>query len=230
MVVSCDGAESGLGASAEIIAPLAAGMDESDSLRVFAGLIDESGTVTVEKCSIKTVNGKLSAVVTVNHFSDWIIEWFTGKTPPSNAMLNIPYYGQGQSQYCWAASLQMVTQAADFDESKEIKEIIGTAGVDEGGITDYAFRTSSKISDLVKRRNGIRPDRMMWDYINGNQAKDYIKQQIGNCGRPVAFFNGPASHAIVFVGYDGNTFYMHDPANTDNTAIGYIGDYMAVHY
>lgn len=222
MVLSCAAPVSQFAKEVEIRVPLPSGMTAADSARVFAGQLDAAtGAVTVARRSIRMVEGKPVLVVPVTHFSDWVTEWFTGPTPPSDKVLDIPYYGQGSSQFCWAASVQMVTQAASFDEDREIWNIIGRMGVDEGGITDFAFRMNSTLADLVKERTGVRPERMMWDYVNANQCLDYLRQQIGNGGRPVALFNGPANHAVVVVGYDGGDLLIHDPASTTSAGIGY---------
>jgi hypothetical protein len=222
MVFSCSAPVTQFEKEVEIRVPLPPGMTEADSSKVFAGQLDEAtGAVTVARHTLRLIGGKPMIVLPVTHFSNWVTEWFTGPTPPPNALLNIPYYGQGSSQYCWATSIQMVTQAVIFKEDREIWDIIGRMGVDEGGITDYAFRTNSTLSDIIKERTGVRPERMMWDYVNASQCRDYIRQQIGNCGHPVAFFNGPANHAVVIVGYEGGNLIIHDPASTSNTGIGY---------
>ncbi|MHB9028849.1 MAG: IPT/TIG domain-containing protein [Candidatus Latescibacterota bacterium] len=222
MVLSCSAPVTQFAKEVEIRVPLPSGMTGADSSKALAGLIDEAtGAVTIERSFIRMESGKPVLILPVTHFSSRLLEWFTGPTPPPNALLNIPYYGQGSSQYCWAASVQMVTQATSFKEDREIWDIIGRMGVDEGGITDYAFRTNSTLSDLIKERTGIRSERMMWDYVNANQCRDYLRQQIGNGGRPVAFFNGPANHAVVVVGYDGGDLIIHDPASTSNASIGY---------
>ncbi len=222
VVLSCAAPVSQFAKEVEIRIPLPSGMTGSDSTRALAGQLDETtGAVTAVRCSIRMIESKPMLVIPVTHFSDWVAEWFTGPTPPSSMLLDIPYYGQGSSQFCWAASVQMVTQAASFDEDHEIWDIIGRMGVDEGGITDFAFRTNSTLADVVKERSGVRPERMLWDYVNANQCLDYLRRQIGNGGHPVALFNGPANHAVVVVGYDGADLLIHDPASTTNTSIGY---------
>jgi hypothetical protein len=139
--------------------------------------------------------------------------------PFEGGPLQIPYYGQGPSNYCWAASLQMVTEASCFDPHQEIYDIIGKVGVDEGGVTDWAFRMCDEIDAVVRQRCGVSADRQSWDYVNVGVCADYIRNQISVEGRPVAAFFGNLNHALVFVGYDGNDFIIHDPqgANLENT-------------
>lgn len=206
----------------EIRVPLPADATLADTSRVVAGVIDEeTGAVTVERSTIRMIDGKPYAVVSTNHFTSRVVEWLFGKQPPSSAMLSVPYYNQGSSNYCWAASLHMVTQATDFEQLRAITDIIGKAGIDEEGITSISFRMSSAVASAVRDRTGVRPDRKMWDYVNANLVRDYLWQEIGVNGRPVAVYVGGWEHAVVVVGYDMNTFRIHDPNATSNGAIGY---------
>lgn len=207
----------------EIRVPLPADLTPADSLHVTAGVIDDTtGAITVVHPSIQTLEGKPFVVVKTRHFSDWIFEWLGGgKRPPASAgPLEIPYYNQGESGYCWATSLQMVTRAVRHDETYTIPEIVGRMGIDEGGITSISFRLSPTIAQIVKDRTGVRPTRQTWDWVNANQMKEYLKREIGLERRPVALFATMWNHAVVVVGYDGDTFILHDPAST-RTEVGY---------
>ena len=223
VIVECSGEVTTFDTPVEIRVPLPEGMTEADSSMVFGGYIDEeSGTKEMIACGIRMVGGLPYAVVPMEHFSSGFAEWLFGKTPPYSAgPLEVPYYGQGESQYCWAASLQMVSQAAQFETRKEITDIIGRMGVDESGITSIKFRTSSTITSIIKGRTGVTPDRCTYDGVNYSVMKDYLRREIGVKGHPVAVHSSVWSHAVVVVGYDGNTFYIHDPASTTNDAIGY---------
>ncbi|MHB9031316.1 MAG: IPT/TIG domain-containing protein, partial [Candidatus Latescibacterota bacterium] len=223
VIISCTAPVTQFAKEVEIRVPLPAGMTEADSTKVFSGLIDEeSGAVTVERSTVRMIGGKPFLVIPTTHFSSRLAEWFFGQDPPASAgPLTVPYYNQGSSQYCWAASVQMVTQAAKFSETSEVFDIIGKMGVNEGGITSLSFRFSSTLAGLIKNRTGYKPDRNTWDYININQMKEYLKREIGLRGHPVALFNGVWEHAVVIVGYSGNTFHIHDPASATASAIGY---------
>ncbi len=212
----------------EIRVPLPEGMTPADSANVFAGVIDEgTGEVVAESPVIRMVDGKPFLVVETNHFTNRLYEWLFGKTPPSSALLDVPYYNQGSSNYCWAASLHMVTQGASFGEVRSIADIIGAVGVDESGIEDWEFRASSQISQLVRTRTGVKPVRQIWDYINKDKAKDYLRREIGVNGRPVAIHVGMWQHAVVVVGYDvsptdgATTFRIHDPNREGVSSLGY---------
>lgn len=208
----------------EIRVPLTQGMTADDAENVSAGLLDEStGAITAEPFSIRMIDGKPFAVIETDHFSSRVVEWLFGAKPPASAgPLAIPYYSQGQSDYCWAASLQMVTQAVNFEQERSIVDIIGKTGVDESGITSASFRFGSGIAELVRARTGVRPLRQTWDRINRDQMRDYILREIGVNKRPVALFVGQWNHAVVVVGYQNrNSFLVHDPASTSDNAAGY---------
>lgn len=142
--------------------------------------------------------------------------------PFEGGPLQIPFYGQGASPYCWAASIQMVTQSASFSDGRQLFNVIGGSGIDEAGISDWAFRMNNEIETLVRVRCGVDPDRQQWDYINVSSCADYIRRQIAIEGRPVAAYIGHLNHALVFVGYDANTFIIHDPQGVNPAATGYI--------
>lgn len=223
VVISATAGVSEFAQDVEIRVPLPSTMTAADSGSVLAGYFDDaSGALTVVHSTVQMVDGKPFAVVKTRHFTDWLVEWLLGKTPPASAgPLEIPYYNQGASGYCWATSLQMVTRAARQNEDYTIPEIVGRMGVDEGGITSLQFRLSPTISEIVHDRAGVRPTRQTWDYVNANRMKDYLKAEIGLNGRPVALFATLWNHAVVFVGYDGDTFYINDPASTRTSGVAY---------
>jgi hypothetical protein len=178
--------------------------------------------VNAEKVNVRIIGGKPYAVIAATHFSNRVIEWIFGKTPPASAgPITTPYYNQGETPYCWASCIQMVTEAAKHDQNTEVTDIIGWMGIDEGGISAITFRMSSKLATIIGERTGYTPERNAWDYINVNQMKDYLKREIGLREHPVALYSGVWEHAVVVVGYDDNSFYLHDPNSTTATAIGY---------
>jgi hypothetical protein len=208
----------------EIRVPLPAGMTPQDSSDLVAGLIhEETGGVLVERSEIVMEDGKPFAVIRTNHFSRRLVEWLVGKKPPTSAgPLPVPFYGQGESSFCWAASLQMVTQAARFEQDRMVTDIIGRAGVDEGGITGLSFRFGSAITDIVRDRTGVRPTRKQWDFGNYGQLRWDLMREIGVNGRPVAIHHSAWEHAVVVVGYNNlNTFLIHDPASTNTDGVGF---------
>ncbi len=223
VVIECTGAVTEFARPVEILVPLPQEMTEADTAFVFGGYIDaETGTRAMLPCSIRMIGGAPYGVLALDHFSTGFLEWTFGRRPPGRAgPLEIPYYGQGPSDYCWAASLQMLTQAVNADISHAVTDFIGALGVDAGGITAFTFRTSAAIASIVRSRTGATPDRSSWDFVNYDQVRNYLKREIGIRGVPVALLSTVWEHVVVVVGYDGNTFLIHDPQSTDTHAIGY---------
>lgn len=82
VVISTKASVSTFAQEVEIRVPLPSGMTEGDSSLVFAGLIDdESGAIEAEAYRIRIIDGKPFLVVSTNHFSNRIYEWFSGKCP-----------------------------------------------------------------------------------------------------------------------------------------------------
>ena len=210
----------------EIRIPLPDGMTEADSPFIFAGYIDEtSGDAIVQKSAVQMIQGKPILVLPVSHFSTTFGEWiskiiFGEKIPDKAGPLVIPYYGQGASPYCWAAGVQMVTQAAKFDDGTEIIDIIGQMKVGQGGIGAYDFRYSSELARIIRWKTGLNPDRSMWDTVNMHVAINRIKEEIV-AGHPVAMFSSRLEHAVVVIGYDGNDLFLDDPKCEDVKHTGY---------
>lgn len=214
----------------EIRVPLPEGMTLADSSKVLAGVIDdETGGVVAESPVIRMLDGKPFLVVETDHFTTRLYEWVFGKTPPNSALLDLPYYTQGESEYCWAASLQMVTQGASFAENRSITDIIGAVGVDPSGITALGFFSNSDIAQVVRSRTGVRPTRRQFSNASHNQLRDYLRMEIGVNGRPVALHNGNWQHAVVVVGYEvdpsgsfmDSKVRIHDPKGLTPGSIGY---------
>ncbi|MCB9462157.1 MAG: IPT/TIG domain-containing protein [Candidatus Eisenbacteria bacterium] len=206
----------------EIRFPLPEGMSTADSSGVMIGVIDEeSGAVEMETSRVRMIDGAPFAVVETNHFTSRLCEWFFGQDPPASALLSVPYFNQGSSPYCWAVTVQTVTQAVNYQDLRSAMDVIGAAGIDEQGISDVGYRTNSAIASIVKYRTGVAPTRKLWDYVNNTQMRDYLWREIGVNHHPVGLFVGKWSHAVTVVGYDGSTFKIHDPASVSTGQIGY---------
>ncbi len=246
----------------EVRVPLPAWMTEKNSSLVLAGFVDEaSGDVIIQRSQIRIIGGKPLLVLPTNHFSTLSFEITVqvgdlaklpdavsqgqpgrisegtaqlGELPYRVSPLNIPYYGQGVSQYCWAATIQMLTQAVRFNDNAEVFDIIGLelfraspftqqfgqSQIGETGMGVYEARFSINLANLIERRTGLRPDRTIWDFFYINYALDYIKREIVS-GRPVALFSSAWKHVAVVVGYDGDRLYINDPSESKPTDTGY---------
>ena len=179
-----------------------------------AGLIDpESGALEVYPTAGLTIEGKNTIKLETTHFSKYG-GYFWEYPPYQASMLEIPHYNQGDSPYCWAVCMHMTCEAIQRDGLYEIHDIIGYNGISEAGIGQYQFRFSSKIASYYKGRTGVNPDRKIWPWGSAYAMDSYIKDRIA-LGYPVIVFSPVEEHAFVVVGYEGNTFYINNPASVD---------------
>ncbi len=91
---------------------------------------EEGGGLIYQPASVQVTDGRPELVVETNHFSvrffSWHRDWFKG--PPAQAdPLAIPYFSQGSiysggqaTGVCWAASLQMITEAVGHAKNKVV--------------------------------------------------------------------------------------------------------------
>jgi len=203
----------------EIRVPLPVTMTPADSMDLIVGRIDSTGVVIVHSSTIRVIDGRPHAVVETTSFSSWLFEWLLGtQTPVVAGPLGVPYYSQDDTHACWAAVIQMLTQAVRPSEFDAIPDVIGHMGIDPtdgtGGITGWKWVVGLAFSDIIESRTGVRPRRQGW--ILGDpwlllELKEHIKQLIGVEGWPVAFFPTFKNHSVLLVGYRTDTFLVHDP-------------------
>jgi hypothetical protein len=206
----------------EFHVPLPSWFTPDDADAVVAGAVDATtGAIVYEPAIVQVVDGKPELVVKADHFSWRVFKWWKenyGLPPRQGGPLEIPYYSQGSTTYCWAATLQMAAEAARHSQVREIFGIIGAARIDEGGLDTRVARDYPPIGAEMSARTGVQPERLLWRTMTQSALRSYIRRQIGVMGRPVVLVSGAKEHAFVVVGYDGTDFYVHDPAGLD----GYV--------
>jgi len=200
--------------SAEIHVPLPSYITQ-DSGSAFAGSIDEDGAMIVENFTIEADEGEPELVLSTNHFSKFFFMWLFEDLPPlpsESGPLMIPYYEQGTSKYCWAASALMISQAANYKKDAQVFHIVGSMGID-GPDMSWSYLPKSKLREVIYKQCGIMPARIRWGMFNS--ARDYIRRVIVNRHCPVMILSGNKKHAWVIVGYSGDKFYVHDSMEPD---------------
>ncbi len=173
----------------------------------------------ITSTTIENVNGKYELVIKTKHFSGYAGHFW--EMPPNSAgPLDVPYFNQGSSNYCWATCLQMMCEGIDPSISNEIYSWIAATGIDEGGVGQDFVLSNSKLHSEIKYQTGSYPEAKRWQYLSAKAMDTYLRDRIA-LGYPVLVMDPFSEHAILVVGYSGNTFYIHNPNNTNNSNIGY---------
>lgn len=184
---------------------------------VIAGTMDDrSAAILSEPVAIQMVDGKPELVVQGDHFSLRIFRWLRenyGYPPPSAGPLDIPYYSQGSTDFCTAAALQMVAEAARHAEIGEVYNIVGALRLDPSGLSPEEAVDSPTVGDTMFARTLKRPERIYWRLGTQSGLRSYIRRQIAFLKRPVVLVSATTGveHSFVIVGYDGTDFAVHDP-------------------
>lgn len=179
----------------------------------------ETGIIDVSSTEFATNNGKKELVIKTNHFSDYAGHFW--QMPPTSAgPLEISYYNQGSTQYCWATCLQMMLESVAPNIDYEIFEWIRATGIDETGAGQEFVLKNKTLATIIESRTGVKPEAKRWQYMSAKAMDTYLRHCVA-LGYPVLVMDPFAEHATLVVGYDGNTFYIHNPASTTNSQIGY---------
>lgn len=197
------------------------GVDEKSAL---VGYLDEHGKYHSIKAVIDTERDVV--IIKTSHFSLWIVNWpsrgaESWRPEAEKKVLEVPYYPQGDTGYCWATSLAMILRYyLPSDNALKPWEIAGYYKIStDEGISSLEFWTGIRTSVLIHSLLGTEPERHMWfPAIRVKGLTKYIVSSINN-GDPVAIFL--KDHVVVIVGYywpEGQeiSYYIHDPADQYN--------------
>jgi hypothetical protein len=198
-----------------ISVPLPAGVAKADSLAFSVGYFDSTKSFVDMPFSLHDSAGKTFVDVHTTHFSIWGFSFCD--TPPDQAMLEVPYYNQGSTGYCWATSLNMICEAAEHVDVEEIFSIVGATGIDDSGVLALTLRYNSTIDGLVRVRTGVAPERRILHTLElGNyRIATALRSEIA-LGHPVELFPTSINHAFVIVGFDKDSFYVNNPNQVGN--------------
>jgi hypothetical protein len=186
------------------------GFNLADSNSFGAGYIDTAGFLVAKPFSVHDSAGRLFISVATTHFSIWDFEFFS--TPPEEMMLQVPYYNQGSTNYCWACALNMICEAARHIDPEETFSIVGATGIGNDGVYASTLRFNSTLATIVRARTSTDPERRILHTLElGNyRIIGALKREIGR-GHPVELFPTSINHAVTIVGYDPDSFYVHNP-------------------
>ncbi|MBN1483563.1 MAG: hypothetical protein JXA37_02475 [Chloroflexia bacterium] len=197
-------------------------------------LVDEqTGEMLYEPVTVELNDGQPELVLESDHFSSRLIKWlewleetFLYRFPPEQAdPIEVPYYSQAGTKYCWAAMSQMVAESARHSADGEVYGFIGVMNVDPQASwwqlsktpSVVRLRVSSALGAELTRRTGKAPERIYWTALQQQIQVEYIQRELAFKRHPVGLFtskkvsNGEG-HAFVLVGYpDRKSFYTLDP-------------------
>lgn len=137
-------------------------------------------------------------------------------TPAPYAVVDAPFYDQGDTDNCWSVALTMLLNAygADTNEVWHNNAFFGINA--EDGLPFDAFLVTDTIVDHIHQYlPGVTVERRRWmvDWIGGEKEAlfEYLSRQ-AQLGRPTMLWvNSPYAHMLLLVGYDGDEFVYHDP-------------------
>jgi hypothetical protein len=188
--------------------------------------VDEpTGELLYEPTAVEVNNGQPELVLETDHFSDRVIKWVQDEAlyrfPPDQAdLLEVPFYSQSGTLYCWAAMSQMVAESARHSSDGEIYGLIGAMNVDPTASwweiwkspAQARLRVSPALGAELTRRTGKAPERIMWITFQQQIQVEYIQRELAFNRHPVGLFSHKQQHAFVLVGYpDRQSFYTLDP-------------------
>ncbi|MEM7725857.1 MAG: papain-like cysteine protease family protein [Cyanobacteria bacterium P01_A01_bin.45] len=133
----------------------------------------------------------------------------------SSVLVNFPEIIQEQSEWCWAACIQMVLKYVDNSDSTTQCKIV-SQGL---GISGCCNNLSSSICNKPLQVPKVKEE---WEKNGFSSIYNEFAIQFPtvvneiNQGRPIEIgwkYNGPGGHALLIVGYDKNNekLFVNDP-------------------
>ena len=198
------------GADSIVISGIIPSEATPESLRVVWVTPDSIATYKVPTITDNTYSTSLDGN-TIDIYVVW--DWETsGLMKSMDRTLEIPFYSQYGTDYCWATGAAMMFHYyGDIPEfAHKPWEVAGALLVSGGGIGPFSFYAGSGLRGEVHGETGVNPERSMWTLMSS--MKNYIRDQINNHSRPVAIFLTSESHLVLAVGWQGENIILHDPA------------------
>lgn len=123
--------------------------------------------------------------------------------------LEVPYYNQDQTGWCWATSLAMLVEyyggerkpwqiAADFDKGTDTGLALGEIGSAEAYLDTYYGQGNT--------------DAWQSDTFFSSISLKSMLQTVLDAGDPVWIGSTAAAHAVVVTGYLGDQVFINDPS------------------
>ncbi|MDB6036786.1 MAG: hypothetical protein JWM99_627, partial [Verrucomicrobiales bacterium] len=198
--------------NASLLLPAPAGNPRLDSLHVYRHN-PESGAVELE-ATIDTTLGMIRAET--DGFSDIVVEeeaqaakrWSDVKNDPfAYKLIDVPYYPQGFTMWCYAAASQMLAKFSGADiEAWDVGKHFGVR-LDQGPKPTALY--SGNYAALFAQEKIPVLENGTW--IHPPNFYAYLIAQL-DAGHPVMTLVQYGAHAVVVVGYDSTGVFVHDPS------------------
>lgn len=194
----------------------------ADSIVTFGSIPGEAipESLRVVWVGPNSVGVKISPTLTESGFSagvpgntaDCFLVWDWESTKfKIDKILQIPYYSQYATDYCWATVSAMLFHyyGATPEYAHKPWRVAGALGLGGTGLRPYSFYIGYAYRAEVKGETGVNPERSMW--VSMSNMGEYIQKKV-EAGYPVAMFLTSEGHMVLAVGWQGNNIILHDPA------------------
>ncbi len=137
---------------------------------------------------------------------------------PVDPPLVVPFYHQGQANWCWAATAQMVLKAYGKDKGFEIWDLAHYLGKDVHSGIKLGDVIAGKLDDIFRDKAGLPTEGTKTGWFNTAELGLYIIEQL-RYRRPVWINLYGENHVWVLVGFNKDNIFLHDPAELGDNSI-----------
>lgn len=124
-------------------------------------------------------------------------------------LLAVPYYSQGDTQWCWATCTQMMQKHYGTDSEIWDFARLFQAPSDEGFSSQHVL---TRYQTTLIEGSGLEVDASKLGFFTADGLTRYICAQVLEEGRPVWVALPGIQHVVVVVGMDYDGLFIHDPS------------------
>jgi len=176
------------------------------------------GSATAKTAAAKDSDDtSILGILIADIFGDYI------QSQETEVILSVPFYEQGGTGFCWAASTCMVANYLEGADPWKPWELVNSLNIPDAGKWASFYHSSQWYGGLIYRRTNCIPRRDCWGKTEKNNLKLYLGKRIMDDRVPVVLFLTSESHVVTVVGYEKGTgmLTIHDPARSMYTRRGF---------